>query len=84
MQDFLAVEEVPTLTSQKLINFGKLRRITVMLDQFEAYKAPLYKLEAPPKWVKEHITSDKLPIITQEKEQFAFSRLCEAPTKPKT
>jgi len=86
LQDFLAVEEIPTLTSQKLINLTKMRKITAMLDKFQAYKAPLYKLEAPPNWVKEYITTDKLPIITEEKEQFALSRLCEAPktNKPKT
>jgi len=47
-----------------------------MIDQFLLFKTPVYNFEVP-KWVKDYLSSEKLPILVQEKDQFTFSRMCE-------
>lgn len=75
LQDLLAYEEIPSKTSEDLINFQKMRKITNTMKQIRSYQIPVDITVN--ETVRDFLISDEL-VLLDESAQFKYSRECES------
>lgn len=75
LQDLLAFEEIPTYTTDNMINFQKMRKITTTIKSIKSFQ---YAIKLPlNETVRDYLISDDLTLLN-EADQFVYSRLCES------